>query len=115
MKAMRASLACVPIVTINWITSCLEEKKIVVPKGDLCIRTLPTKLDHLLKEQPNNNNKDDDDDDDDTKMSCAPTARLGVSNYASLRYTQQEYLPLVNASVFLSGPWSKQSKGPKKK
>jgi len=114
MKAMRASLACVPIVTINWITSCLEEKKIVVPKGDLCIRTLPTKLDHLLKEQPNNNNKDDDDDDDDTKMSCAPTARLGVSNYASLRYTQQEYLPLVNASVFLSGPWSKQSKGPKK-
>ena len=43
LKAMRAVLAGVPIVSPGWITSCLNEGKVVMPSADMHVHTVPVK------------------------------------------------------------------------
>ena len=44
---MRASLAGVPVVTIEWIKLCCAKEKIVVPDASMFIHSLPTKTKDL--------------------------------------------------------------------
>ena len=65
IKTMRSSLDGIPVVTPNWMETCLKEGNLVAPSGAMCTRTLERK-DH------------DDDDDED-----APTEDFGVAKYAA--------------------------------
>jgi hypothetical protein len=43
LKAMSCSLYGIPMVSSAWIQECLQEKKIILPKSLMYIRSLPTK------------------------------------------------------------------------
>mmetsp|Transcript_29255 Transcript_29255/g.44248 ORF Transcript_29255/g.44248 Transcript_29255/m.44248 type:complete len:196 (+) Transcript_29255:2434-3021(+) len=47
LKAMRASLAGVPLVDSSWIEYCLEKKALVEPTTDMYIRSLPARTPNL--------------------------------------------------------------------
>lgn len=111
LKAMRSALAGIPIVTPDWLRSCLDEKVFVVPADNNCIRTLPPKLDtsHLLPKPF------------DESTHSGPAAWLGVAKYAALLQRQSEgggeqyeHRPLVNTSVLLCGQFKKGTGVPPK-
>jgi len=102
LKVMRSALAGIPIVTPDWLRACLEEKELVIPSANNCIRTLPPKAgtEHLLPL--------------DSVTHTGPTAWLGVAAYAALLQRQSEgggdeyeHLPLLDTSVFLCGQFHK--------
>lgn len=43
LKVMRSALAGIPILTPQWMESCLKDDRMVAPSGTMCIRTLPRK------------------------------------------------------------------------
>ena len=108
LKSMRASLAGVPIVTIDWILSCIEQSRIVNPKATICIRTLQSKLPMWMN--PINND------------SYQERALNGVLHIAArlrklqiLARSKNEVFTLKilrNCVVFASGIW-KKGYGPK--
>ena len=111
LKAMRSALAGIPIVTPDWLRTCLDEKAFVVPADNNCIRTLPAKSDisHLLPVPY------------DESTHSGPAAWLGVANYAALLQKQREgggeqyeHRPLVNTSVLLCGQFKKGTGVPPK-
>lgn len=111
LKAMRSALAGIPIVTPDWLRTCLDEKAFVVPADNNCIRTLPPKSDisHLLPAPYNESTH------------SGPAAWLGVANYAALLQKQREgggkqyeHRPLVNTSVLLCGQFKKGTGVPPK-
>ena len=111
LKAMRSALAGIPIVTPDWLRSCLDEKSFVVPADNNCIRTLPPKSDtsHLLPIPF------------DESTHSGPTAWLGVAKYAALLQRQSEgggeqyeHRPLVKTSVLLCGQFKKGTGVPPK-
>jgi hypothetical protein len=44
MKGMRAALAGVPIVSPDWIRTCLIAQRVIVPETSMYVRTLPVKV-----------------------------------------------------------------------
>lgn len=69
LKVMRSALAGLPILTPQWIESCLKEGHLVAPSGAMCIRTLPRK-------QVATDAEEDYDED-------IPTEHFGVAKYAA--------------------------------
>ena len=111
LKVMRSALAGIPIVTPDWLRSCLDQKAFVVPADNNCIRTLPPKCDisHLLPKPF------------DESTHSGPTAWLGVAKYAALLQRQSEgggeqyeHRPLMNVSVLLCGQFKKGTGVPPK-
>ena len=109
LKVMRSALAGIPIVTPDWLRACLEEKELVIPAANNCIRSLPPKAgtEHLLPL--------------DFVTHTGPTAWLGVAAYAALLQRQSEgggeendHLPLLDTSVFLCGQFNKGPGAPPK-
>ena len=49
VKAMRASLAAVPILSPEWLLYCIEHNSIKEPEEHMYIQTLPTKEDMYMK------------------------------------------------------------------
>ena len=49
VKAMRASLAGIPILSPTWISHCVEHNSIQEPEETMLIQTLPTKEDKYMK------------------------------------------------------------------
>jgi hypothetical protein len=47
LKAMRASLAGIPIVTPEWVTDCCAKEEIKAPDSSMFIHSLPTKTNDL--------------------------------------------------------------------
>mmetsp|Transcript_10906 Transcript_10906/g.20298 ORF Transcript_10906/g.20298 Transcript_10906/m.20298 type:complete len:244 (-) Transcript_10906:356-1087(-) len=43
LKVMRSALSGIPILTPQWMESCLKEGGMVAPTGKMCTRTLPRK------------------------------------------------------------------------
>ena len=110
LKSMRAALSGIAIVTPEWISRSLEKKEIQLPKGNLCIRTLPSKAERwMVKENCSMQNL------------CKTTARFGVARYAA-RLKLRECspcpslleLPLQGAYICLCGSWKKGGLTPKK-
>jgi hypothetical protein len=92
LKSIRASLYGIPIVTPEWISLSLERKEIQVPKGDLCIRTLPCKVDYW-------------------KIFSETSAQFGVAKYAAhLQQSQGSLKPLENIYISICG----MAQGPQK-
>ncbi|KAL9181741.1 hypothetical protein ACHAXT_012084 [Thalassiosira profunda] len=89
LKVMRSSLAGIPVLTPQWMESCVREGRLVAPSGAMCIRTLPR------KQAPSASAQGDDE----------PTEHFGVAKYAAAY--QKESLSssnlLTGVSVMLCG------------
>lgn len=92
LKTIRASLYGIPIVSPEWIILSLERNEIQVPKGDLCIRTLPCKVDYW-------------------KNFSDTSAQFGVAKYAAHLQKRKALLkPLENVCISICG----MTQGPQK-
>jgi hypothetical protein len=89
LKAMRAAINGVPIVSSEWIQACGQQNEIVVPTSSMFIRSLPTKTDELEKNG---------------------AALFGVASlaadYQRASSPGKKMLPLANSFVHLCGPFS---------
>ena len=106
LKAMRSALAGIPIVSPHWIKACLKGQRIISPTREFSVRTLPTKIEHLMVRS------------NDSPVD-GPPAWLGVSSYAALFQKQKSdsligVLPLENVQVLLCGQWRKGQSALKK-
>lgn len=112
VKTMRASLAGLPLLTPEWISSCLEMKCLTSPKDHMVIHTLPTKVDHLMQEVTKKPTE--------AKINAAsqdganiPSARFGVTTFAARHQrhinlngmTIKPPLLLNGISFFMCGQW----------
>jgi hypothetical protein len=97
LKAMRAMLAGVPIVSPAWISACLDKGKAVVPSPEMYIRTVPAK-----KTDPNIN---------DSLGASLCAARIQQAN--TLPKCNLE-LPLSSAHVLLCGQYYSAEGSPRK-
>lgn len=104
VKAMRASLAGIPILTPAWIYACLEKKSLTTPEDHMVIHTLPTKVEHLM---------DDTKEEHNGNFPTLPSARFGVTTFTA-RYQKYTSLNgqlinppslLNNVSFLLCGKW----------
>jgi len=71
LKVMRSALAGIPILTPQWMESCLKEGHMVAPSGHMCIRTLPRKQ---VASSTDAGGEERDD---------VPTEHFGVAKYAA--------------------------------
>lgn len=107
---MRAALGGIPIVTPEWITRSLEKKEVQLPNGDLCIRTLPFKVECWISEEHCSS----------LQQIRKANARFGVAGYAAqLKLDQSSRSPsykppLQGVHVCLSGSWKKGGNAPRK-
>lgn len=109
LKAMRAQLAGIPIVSPAWIAACVAQKKFVAPTSSMYIRTLPIKTEQLLGPASG-------------EASDLPSIRLGVAyNAARIHQQEQGILPetssnavLDNVFVYLCGRFNTEDGSPRK-
>lgn len=97
LKAMRAMLAGVPIVSTAWISACLGRGKAVVPSLEMYIRTVPAK-----NTEPNIN---------DSLGASLCAARI---QQASTVPQYKLVLPLSHASVLVCGQYNTAEGSPRK-
>lgn len=102
LKAMRAALAGLPIITPKWASHCIEHERIMSPENSMYIQTLPTKERHFMKIQSTDNSVRD----------C--TAHGGVLAFGALHEhaaskKEASYSLLEGLSVNLCGGWKKTS------
>ncbi len=92
VKAMRAALIGVPIVSPTWILHCIENNEIVAPHEQMYIHTLPTKADSLM---------------DDSDLGCSAIG--GIFKLATINENIDKPF-LFGLSVCLCGDgWKKSS------
>jgi hypothetical protein len=92
LKAMRAAINGVPIVSSEWIKACGQQNEVVVPTSSMFIRSLPTKTDELEKNG---------------------SALYGVASLAADYHrapNAKKIAPLANCCVHLCGPFSSKKR-----
>ena len=57
LKSMRSSLAGIPIVSMEWILSCIEQNTVVNPQSKHCIQTLQTKVSGWMRIEKDRSSK----------------------------------------------------------
>jgi hypothetical protein len=75
---MRAALNGVPIMTLSWVTACLEKKELLAPEFSHIVHTLPSKNEELMIIK----------DDMDSVSARFGVVKLASSKHPSLKKTK---------------------------
>jgi len=98
MKAMRSSLAGIPIVDAAWCKACLTSKQVMTPEGDHCVTSLPTSLPFYMENFHLSTGIG--------KKRDFSTAVYGVPSLAACRHSEPSSRPSLlfqNVSVYICG------------
>lgn len=100
LKLMRAALSGVPIMTLSWVSACLEKKQILPPEYHHIVHTLPSKNEELMIMKDEVDNE---------------SARFGVVKLASRRHAtcQKKKMLMDMHFAFICGQF-KSHGSPKK-
>lgn len=96
MKAMRAALASIPIVSLDWVEECLSKHELVPLTIDVTITALPTKLECHLSESKRMSLG---------KIRDQATASLGALALALLQPGVYEPYPLILPSILFENKY----------